>query len=124
MGSWLGRYPIAEDSHIDDLERAAAVHEMHHGLPRDQAEATAHQKYKVLNHQKGAAHHLNGMRCAKANGNIQDSEKHYLIYCLHMKALGHNPNRPVPPDVMAHVTAEPLAKFTPHSADCFVNQKG
>ena len=122
MKSWLGRYPIAEDVHEHDLERAAAVHEMHHGLPRDQAEATAHQKYKILSHQKGAAHHLNGMRQTSSNGNSQDSEKHYLLYCHHMKHLRLNPNRPVPPEIMAHVTSEPLLKFTPHSSDQFLDK--
>ncbi len=118
MGHWLGRYPVAEDGHVDDLERAAAVHEMHYGLPRDQAEATAHQKYKILSHEKGAAHHLNGMRMAKSRGSAADAEKHYALYCSHMKVLGHNPNQAVPSSVMAHVMPEPLLKeYSPHSSD-------
>ena len=78
MAHWLNKYPVAEDDHVNDLERAAAVHEMHYGLPRDQAEATAHQKYMVLSHEKGAAHHLGGMRMAKARGSNEDSQKHYI----------------------------------------------
>ena len=120
---WLGKYPLADDTHTHDLERSAALHEFHGGMTRDQAEASAYQKYKVLQHQKAAAHHLNGLKNAKQRGNIAEGQRHYIMYCSHAKELGVNPNAPVPPEISTHLNEEASDKYQEHGADSFILNK-
>ncbi len=121
--NWLNKYPMAHDDHAHDLERAAALHQFHGGLSKEQAEASAYQKYKVLQHQKACAHHLDGMRNSKANGNIADGQRHYIMFCSHAKELGLNPHRPVPPEILAHSTEQSSKKYEDHGADSFISNK-
>ncbi len=121
--NWLNRYPMADEAHAHDLERSAALHQFHGGMDKEQAESTAYQKYKVLQHQRAAAHHLNGMRNSKATGNIADGQRHYIMYCSHAKELGLNPHQAVPPEIMAHLTDEKSDKFQDHGADSFISLK-
>ncbi len=123
MDHWLEKYPLADPEHAHDLERAAAIHQHHGGLDKEQAEATSYQKYKVLQHQKAAAHHLNGMRNAKAAARPEDGHRHYIMYCSHVKELGLNPHHPVPPEIIAHITDEKSDNYQVHGADDFISTK-
>lgn len=122
--SWLGR-PVLDPSHHGDLEQRAAINEFQHKMPRAQAEAKAHEEYVKDHRQRAAAHHLQGMRAAGALGNKDDAHKHWLLYDMHMKALGLESVGPVPPEVQKHTEAQgqkPLYRFKAHKGDVYALQ--
>lgn len=117
---WMGR-PIlrAEDHHL--LETDAAINEFHHRMPRHEAEEKAHKDYVRKQHIEAAAHHLNGMKAAQSNADIEDAQKHGMMYERHLKALGHEPG-PVPAEVQQAAKSpdrKPLYKFKAHHGDFF-----
>lgn len=97
---WLGR-PIASEDHANDLEMRAAMHEFSGKMPRSQAEQKAHDDYVKDHRLEASAHHLSGMRAAQATGNHEAAYKHWLMYDMHAKALGHESVGTVPPEIEA-----------------------
>lgn len=123
QATWLGK-PIFEQAHAADLERAAAILEFGHGLPREEAEKRAHEQYRTDHHAKAAAHHITKMKAARATGSFDAAAQHSTLYTMHLKALGKSPFDGVPPEVQAHIndlpTGTELAEFAPHGADMYL----
>jgi hypothetical protein len=120
MKTWYGNRPVLKDSHIDDLETAAAINEFEHGMPRSKAEAAAYDEYIKDHHRKACAHHLRGMRASQASGDIDASRLHGDAYHHHMAALGYDDTEEVPEDIKALVEDEGRPKhykFKGHPAD-------
>ncbi|SRR5229473_5118968 len=121
MEKWLDRYQIIKSHDRYDLERSAAVFEKGEGLDREASEKAAYAKYKRLNHAKGAAYHLVGITQSKAHGKMKEAQKHYLLYVLHMGALGLNHLNPVPAEIAAQKPDEDLdLNTTAHDSDEFI----
>jgi hypothetical protein len=117
-GVWMGR-PILDAAHAKDLDLSAAIHEFHHGLDRATAEHKAWSEYKHEHHARAAAHHLNGMKSARASGSHEDAQKHYSMYAEHVKALGYHEYDAVPATVSAYANEhkEGAHTFAGHGAD-------
>lgn len=118
-----GGHPLLQAKDAEQLELAAAVHEFHHGKDRVTAEKAALDEYRRENHAKAAAHHLMGMRAAQASGSTDDAKKHYDMYGLHIKALGHEQHEGVPAEVKRHTEGENVDRaynFKGHGADQFL----
>lgn len=116
---WQNRFPVVAPEHFDGLEAAAAVHEFKHKKSRDAAEHAAHDDYRVEQARDSAAHHLLGIRAAHASGNDGAAREHGEAYAAAMKAAGHDPFAPPPPQVMDRVR-EAMPKvysFKAHPAD-------
>lgn len=117
---WLDRHPILHPDHANDLERDAAVHEFgENALSRDEAETKAYDDYKHKNMAQSAAHHLAGMRASAG----KESQKHGLMYALHVRAMGYDPSGPVPAEVTAHMNSDDFrhpVKFKPHPGDALL----
>jgi hypothetical protein len=125
MGSlpkW-GKYPIVSDSHIPDLEYEAAIKEFGDGLPREEAEKAAYDKYAKEHHSRAAAHHLRGSRAASASGDLDEARKHGVAFAAHMTALGYDPMDAVPPEIL-NLTEGPQRaahyKFKANKADALL----
>lgn len=119
---WLGR-PILDDSHATDLETRAAINEFHARMPRAEAEQKAHDDYVREHRERAAAHHLAGMKAAQAVGNHEDARKHWVLYDMHLKALGKESIGSVPPEVEKRMSDEnerPVYKFKSHKGDAYV----
>lgn len=118
---WQGNTILAPEHH-KELELAAAVNQYHHGMGRLEAEAKAFQDYRKDHHAQAAAFHLMGMKQAATVGSQEDGKRHYDMYALHMKQLGHEPHEAVPPEVQRYVQQPKKAyyKFKGHGADTFV----
>ena len=117
--TWLGR-DIVDQGHSQDLERMAAINEFEHGMPREMAEAKAYQEYRVDQHAQAAAHHLVGMKHARAGGAHEESDRHALMYEQHVKAMGESPHGAVPAAVQAHeqkAQEKETRLFKPHKWD-------
>jgi hypothetical protein len=124
MPLWKDK-PISDPSHIHDLEQRAALHEFEHKLPKEAAEAKAHEEYKRLQHVKAAASHFAGMKAAKATGDQEEVRKHHAMYVMHLQHLGHDPMDAVPKEVEHHMGEfkdKPFYRFQPHNADGFLFQ--
>jgi hypothetical protein len=118
-----GGHPLLSDKHVHDLELAAAVNEFHHGHNRAKAEQMALDEYRREHHARAAAHHLQGMRASQASGNHDDAKRHFDMYGLHLKALGHESHEAVPPEVKRYSEgdqAERAYRFKSHGADQFL----
>lgn len=119
---WMGR-PIVRAEHVDELERDAALNEFHSKMPRHLAEEKAHQDYIRRQHIDAAAHHLQGMKAAQANADMEDAQKHGTMYEMHLKALGFESPGPVPHEIkMASEQPDrkPIYRFKAHHGDFFV----
>ena len=117
--TWLGR-PIISDAHASDLETRAAEHEFGSGLSRPESEERAYQDYLREHHTRAAAHHLQGLRSAQANSDLEESRRHGTAYALHLQALGLEASDPVPESVRALTEApdrKSHTKFKAHAAD-------
>lgn len=112
---WMGK-PILHSSHHDQLEQDSAIHQFANGMPQDQAEARAYQDYERKHRIASAAHHLSGIKTAKAAGDLESAKKHSAMYSLHMKAMGHDPLGEPHPDVLAHMTHSPARTYKFKSA--------
>lgn len=118
---WMGR-PVVRAEHVNELERDAAINEFHSKMPRHQAEEKAHHDYMRRQHIDAAAHHLQGMKAAQANADMEDAKKHGAMYEMHLKALGFEPG-PVPHEIKQaaeHPDRKPVYRFKPHHGDFFV----
>ena len=121
--AFWGGHPLLNAKDAEQLELAAAVHEFHHGKDRVSAEKAALDEYRRDSHAKAAAHHLMGMRAGQATGSQEDAKKHYDMYALHLKALGHEASGPVPPEVKRLTEGENVDRaysFKGHGADQFL----
>lgn len=96
MPQWLGR-PILHPDHSQQLEMNAAVNEFGLKMPRQQAEDQAYKDYlyhpKTGQYAQAAHHHLLGVRAADAAGDKEAARKHYMMYTMHAKALGKDPDQ-------------------------------
>jgi hypothetical protein len=121
--TWLGKHPILDERHANDLEQAAALNEFHRKMPREEAEHAAHEEYRRTHHASAAAHHYAGMRAAQGAGDMDESKKHGDLYAQHMKALGQDPYGPVPEHIRLQA-ADPkhtkVYQFANHGADQFL----
>jgi len=118
---WLGRFPVVDADHLQDLETRAAIHEFGHKLPRHEAEAKAHSDYRHDQLADAAAHHLVGLTAAHAAGASDDARRHAAMYGVALKALGHDDVMNPPPEVASkakHTPAE-VYRFKPHRGDAF-----
>jgi hypothetical protein len=119
---WAG-HPLLTPKDSEPLELAAAVNEFHHGMDRESAEKHALDEYRREHHARAAAHHLMGMRAAQASGSHDDAKKHYDMYGLHLKALGHETHEAVPGEVKRYTEGENVDRayhFKGHGADQFL----
>lgn len=116
---WLGRFPILDESHQDDLEARAAIHEFKGKLPRQAAEERAHGDYMKERALDSAAHHLIGIKAAHAAGHDEAAGKHGEAYAGAMKAAGHDPFSTPPQEVLdrAKHTKNNVYSFKAHEAD-------
>ena len=120
--SWNGR-PVLKPEHADELERDAAEYEFKDRLSRRHAEEKAYRKYRQHHHEKSAAFHLRGMRAAQGSNDSEAARKHSAMFEMHMKKLGHEPWREVPPEIQRHLKedeVEPIHRFRAHHGDRFV----
>lgn len=118
--TWQGR-PVASESHKKLLEMSAAAHEFKHKMPKSEAEGKAYEEYVHQQHVEGAAHHLASIHAANATGDTEAGKKHWALYELHNKALGHQSVGEPHPEVKAHMEKGGLnvIKFKPHKSDIF-----
>jgi hypothetical protein len=122
MPSWLGRFPMLDTTHADDLEMRAAINEHHYGMPRAQAEEKAHSDYRRDKIVEAAAHHLNGMTAAHSIGHMDEAQKHAVMYALALHQLGHKDLVSPPDDVSKRAKNTPstdIAHFKAHPGDAF-----
>lgn len=116
---WLNRFPVLDAEHVPGLEAGAAAHEFRNGLPREQAEARAHEDYLKERALDAAAHHLVGIRAAHGAGDDHAARQHGDAYAAAMQAAGHNPFSPPPGVVLDRVkdARSKLYSFKAHPAD-------
>lgn len=118
---WLGKYPMVDADHMEDLEARAAINEFSKKMPRHLAEEQAHADYRKDQLHEAAAHHLVGMQAAHAAGDADSATKHGAMYTLALKALGHDNSVEPPPEVASkarHTPAE-VYRFKAHKGDAF-----
>lgn len=114
---WAGRRILHPD-HAVSLDMAAAKHEFGAGVTREQAEAKAYDDYVRGQRLDAAAHHLAGMKAARAAGDASSAQKHGAMYDAHLKAVGLEPIGPVPPEVQSRLgTLSGQYRFKAHSGD-------
>lgn len=119
---WAGR-PIFKETHMDELERLAALAEFEEGLPRSHAETKAYGTYLQQHHTAAAAHHLRGMRAAQAAGDLSEASLHGEAYHQHLSKLGYDSIDEVPETVKALLEDEGKPKhyrFKAHPADALL----
>lgn len=119
---WQNRQ-IFKDTHMDDLERRAALKEFEDGMPRSQAETAAYEEYLREHHSAAAAHHLRGLRAAQAAGDLDEARIHGEAYHQHMTKLGHDSMDQVPDYIKALTEDEGKPrhyKFKAHPADALL----
>lgn len=121
---WKNRV-ILDESHAGDLESRAAIHQFTNKMDSEAADEAAHSDYKKDHHRQAAAKHFVGMKAARASADNEESRKHFIMFNLHMKALGLNPNAALPSEIETHITntKEPFYRFSPHKADAFLFAK-
>ena len=115
-------HPLLDPKHEKDIHLASAINEFHRGMDRESAEAEALSGYRKEHHAKAAAHHLNSMKASNATGSTEDAKRHYDMYALHLKALGHEPHEAVPPEVKRHMEEghEGAHTYKGHPADAWL----
>jgi hypothetical protein len=118
---WLGRYPMLDADHVNDLEMRAAAHQFGGKMERHKAEDAAHADYRKDQLHEAAAHHLVGMTAAHAAGDHDSAQKHGAMYQLALKALGHDSSIEPPEEVANKVKNTPskVYRFKPHVGDSF-----
>ena len=120
------RYVISADD-VPELERESAVNEFVQKRPREEAESAAYTSYRRKHHVQAAAHHLAMMKAAAASGSHKDAKKHSLVYGLHLKELGFDPNDSRVPDeiqsIMSDPEKNPGLRFQAHKGDAFLLNK-
>lgn len=121
---WKNRV-ILDESHAGDLESRAAIHQFTNKMDSEAADEAAHLDYKKDHHRQAAAKHFVGMKAARASADNEEARKHFIMFNLHMKALGLNPNAALPSEIESHITntKEPFYRFSPHKADAFLFAK-
>jgi hypothetical protein len=115
-----GQRRVVSEAHLPDLEHHAAMLEFGEGYDRDSAERQAHADYLRNHHINAAAHHLQGLRAAQANGDVDEAQKHGTMYGLHLQRLGADPLDGVPDEVRNLLTnkeRKSIHKFKAHKAD-------
>lgn len=118
---WLGRYPMLDADHENDLETRAAIHQFGGKMERHKAEDQAHADYRKDQLHEAAAHHMVGMKAAHAAGDDESAQKHGVMYVLALKALGHDNTVEPPPEVAnkAKNTPSQVYRFKAHKGDTF-----
>lgn len=126
-----GRRYVLHPDDTAELDRDAGVHEFVSMKPRDEAESLAYTDYRNKHHSKAAAYHLALTRASHAAGDVKAAKRHKLLYDLHLKALGYDPDQGKVPDSVQHAVESPTRetgiRFRPHKADAFLfekNEKG
>lgn len=117
---WLGKHPLLSPEDENWVETQAAVHEFGESkLPRDEAEGRAYRDYQNRHSAMAAAHHLVGQRSTVG----EESQKHALMYALHLKSMGYDPSGPVPDAVKAYMNSDEFEhpmKFKAHKGDALL----
>ena len=117
---WLGKHPLLTPDDENWVETQAAVHEFgENKLPRDEAEGRAYRDYQNRHSAMAAAHHLVGQRSTVG----EESQKHALMYALHLKSMGYDPTGPVPDAVKAYMNSDEFehpVKFKAHKGDALL----
>jgi hypothetical protein len=120
------RYILSAED-VPELERDAGVNEFVQKRPRDEAESEAYSSYRRKHHVQAAAHHLAMMKAAAASGSHKDAKKHSLVYGLHIKELGFDPNDSRVPDEIQSLMSDPKKnpglRFQAHKGDAFLLNK-
>lgn len=118
---WAGRHVLTKE-HIADLEQSAAINEFDKKMPRHKAEEEAHGQYIRGHHAKAAAYHLERSTACKAMGKMEEAKSHNAHYNMHLKAMGHDPYAPPPPEVKVHLgqPANNSYSFENHPADALI----
>jgi len=122
QATWLGKYPILDATHADDLEMRAAINEHHHHMPRHEAEEKAHKDYRRDQILDAAAHHYAGMIASHAVGKRDEATKHGVQYALALKQIGHGDIVNPPEEVLERVKTTPsdkIGNFKGHDADAY-----
>lgn len=117
---WLDQYQILDDADVPSLEAAAAANEFKNNMPREQAEALAHQDYMKQHAIRCMAHHWMGGKIAKLLGDQESVDKHGIAYEAAARNSGFDMGS-VPPEVMefAKTGSKDLYKFRNHPSDSF-----
>lgn len=117
QSKWKGR-EVLEAAHRPELDRASAVYEFGHQLPRHEAEGKAYQDYLTRYRRAAAAHHYQNMLAARAGGRADEARAYHLLYGVHARELGLNPAAE-PPEEIKSLMADALKdrKFVSHPAD-------
>lgn len=122
QAKWQNRL-ILDPKDAEQLDMSAAEKEFKDRLPRSKAEEDTHRDYQQSKHREAAAFHLQGIRAAHVNGQMDQAAKHGALYIKHMKALGHDPVAEPPAEIKKLAEAEDghkVYKFKAHAADQFV----
>jgi hypothetical protein len=122
QAKWSNRL-ILDPKDSDQLDATAAEKEFKDRIPRSKAEEETHRDYQKTKHREAAAFHLQGVRAAHVNGQLDQAQKHGALYIKHMKALGHDPVAEPPAEIKKLAEAEDghkVYKFKAHAADQFV----
>lgn len=117
---WLDRYQVLDDTDLPSLEAAAAANEFKAGMPREQAEAQAHQEYTKQHAIRCMAHHYMGGKIANMLSDQESVDRHGMAYEAAARASGFDMGS-VPPEVIefARANSKDLYKFKNHSSDTF-----
>jgi len=117
LTQWRGK-DILDPKHAEHLDRHAAELEFGQNMPRQDAEEKAYKSYRVKNYIEAAAHHWKAFTAASAVAD-PSSKEHKMMYDVYMRALGHNPAGPVPPEVKQVIPDinQKRVKFMAHAAD-------
>lgn len=125
LTQWRGK-DILDPKHAEHLDRHAAELEFGKNMSRPDAEEKAYKDYRVKNYIEAAAHHWKAFTAASAVAD-PSSKEHKMMYDVYMRALGHNPAGPVPPEVKqvlpdvnqkrTKFMAQKRTKFMAHAAD-------
>jgi hypothetical protein len=125
LPKWRNTYETLKPEDHDQLEANAAVKEFRGGVPKEQAEAEAHQDYLKSHAMDSASFHYLGMRAAVASQHEAAAKRHGEAYSLAMKHLGLNPLDAPPKEILDRVKDSDKGpySFKAHSADSFFQPK-
>ena len=123
--AWLDKYPIHSKDHEPELEAHAAILELRHKMPKDLAEAKAHEHYLKDRALDVAAHHLQGIRAAHAAGENDAAKQHGEAYAAAAKHLGFDPFDKPHQDIVDRIkTSGPkVYDFKAHPSDSLFHTK-
>jgi hypothetical protein len=123
---WLDKYEVLSEDDHPALEAAAAIQEMRNGLPKEQAEAKAHDDYLRKHAIQAMGHHLLGSKASLAVGNSEAAMKHGAAYEAAAKHAGVGLDK-VPDEVLEVIKSGKLSgiyNHKSHAADGFFLPKG